>query len=115
MPHMKRREFITLGGAAAAWPLAARAQSQPKMLRVAFVGVQPRGFPLYAAFLERMTELGLSGRPELCVRIHPNTEYRRLRERLSRTRGASHTLGLECYFLNPGRSNSRLVRQGDRE
>jgi len=59
MPDMKRREFITLlGGAAAAWPLAARAQSQPKMLRVGFVGIQPRESWLYATFLERMTELG---------------------------------------------------------
>jgi len=59
MPDMKRREFITLlGGAAAAWPLAARAQSQLKMLRVGFVGIQPRESWLYATFLERMTELG---------------------------------------------------------
>jgi len=56
---MKRREFITLiGGAAAAWPLAVRAQLQPKMLRVGFVGMQPRESPLYSAFLKRMAELG---------------------------------------------------------
>jgi putative tryptophan/tyrosine transport system substrate-binding protein len=55
---MRRREFITLlGSAAAALPLAARAQ-EPKMLRVGFVGMQPREFPLYAAFLKRMAELG---------------------------------------------------------
>jgi ABC-type uncharacterized transport system substrate-binding protein len=55
---MKRREFITLIGGAAAWPLAARAQQQPKMLRVGFVGIQPREAPLYTAFLKRMVELG---------------------------------------------------------
>src|SRR2546425_3697128 len=56
---MKRREFLTLiGGAAAAWPLAARAQLQPKMLRVGFVGIQPREAPVYTNFLKRMAELG---------------------------------------------------------
>jgi hypothetical protein len=88
---MKRRKFITLlAGAVVASPLAARAQSQPKMLRVGFVGVQPRESPLYAAFLERMTELGYQEGRNFYVRfrIHPNTEYRRLRERLSRTCGA---------------------------
>jgi hypothetical protein len=51
-----RREFITLLGGAAAWPFAAHAQ--PKMLRVAFVGMQPREAPHYANFLKRMAELG---------------------------------------------------------
>ena len=58
---MRRREFITLlgGAVATSWPsLSSRAQPQPKMVRVGFVGMQPRESPFYGAFLERMAELG---------------------------------------------------------
>jgi putative ABC transport system substrate-binding protein len=56
---IKRREFIALVGAVAAWPLAARAQ-QPSMPVVGFInGGSPDGYsPMLAAFHNGLNEAG---------------------------------------------------------
>ncbi len=43
---------------AVAWPIMARAQQAARVLRVGFVGAQPRDAPIYVAFRKRMAELG---------------------------------------------------------
>jgi putative tryptophan/tyrosine transport system substrate-binding protein len=57
---MRRRDFITLVGGAAAWPLAARAQQPGKLLTIGFLGAStPSNWSQWtAAFVQRLRELG---------------------------------------------------------
>src|SRR5262245_6090345 len=62
MPEIKRREFISLlGGAATAWPLAARAQQTERVRRIGvLMGVadDPEGQARVTALKQGLQELG---------------------------------------------------------
>jgi putative tryptophan/tyrosine transport system substrate-binding protein len=61
MLEIRRREFISLlAGAAAAWPLAVRAEQPGKLRTIGFLGQSTRsaGSEWVAAFVQRLRELG---------------------------------------------------------
>jgi putative tryptophan/tyrosine transport system substrate-binding protein len=76
--HIQRREFIALiGGAAVAWPLAARAQ-QPAM---PVVGLLSSNAPdLLQAFRQGLKDTGYAERENMAIEYPPVPQNQRLPE-----------------------------------
>ena len=65
---MKRREFITLlGGAAAAWPLTARGQEPGRIYRLGGLHASPRNAPHFVALFDELRRLGFTEGQNLVI------------------------------------------------
>jgi putative tryptophan/tyrosine transport system substrate-binding protein len=64
---MKRREFITLLGGAAAWPFATRAQEAGRIYRLGTLNLSPRSAPNHVAFYAELQRLGFIAGQNLVV------------------------------------------------
>jgi ABC-type uncharacterized transport system substrate-binding protein len=108
---MKRREFITLlGGAAAAWPLAARAQERERVRRIGVLmntaADEPESQARLAAFMQGLQEVGWAAGGNLRI------DYRWSPGDLARLRkDAAELAGLHPEVILAGVGPTTLILQ----
>jgi putative ABC transport system substrate-binding protein len=81
--QLRRREFVTLLGGAAAWPLAASAQQGERIRRIGvlmggLVDSDPEGQARVTAFREGLQQLGLAGGSQRAHRLSLGDVRRRV-------------------------------------
>ena len=78
--HIERRKFLaTLGGAAAAWPLAARAQQTTPAVSLVYDATPSEATPFIAAFQRGLAEVGFAEGQNVAVEYHnAGSHYERL-------------------------------------
>jgi putative ABC transport system substrate-binding protein len=108
---IRRRDFITLLGGAAAWPLVARAQQPGTIKRVGmlmnFAATQPQGQSSVAAFVERLRQLGWSEARNLRLDVRWNAGDAELAKIF-----AAQLIGLmPDVILAASTTNLTLIRQ----
>ena len=77
---MRRRDFVRLiGGGAAAWPFAARAQQAAKLPTIGLLGVDARSWAAWAtAFAEQLKQFGWIEGRSVTIEYRWSEEARRL-------------------------------------
>ena len=106
--RMKRRDFITLLGGAAGWPLAARAQQPARLPTIGFLGTTTASAwkSWTAAFVERLRELGWKEGSNVTV------EYRWAEAHNERFAGiASEFVRLKADVIVTGGNAALAVKQ----
>src|SRR5262245_4559879 len=94
--HIERRKFLaTLGGAAVAWPLAARAQAG-KLPTIGFMGATPSAeSQRVAAFVQRLRELAWVDGRNLAIEYRW-AEVQRRHFACTRPRGDRRMFEISC-------------------